>query len=45
MLQNNVKQYPLEGDIIIIPVNLSGGAWQENYSGIKIIHIPTKMVF
>ena len=24
MPQNNVKQYPFESDIIIIPVNLSG---------------------
>lgn len=45
MSRSNVKQYPFEGDIIIIPVNLSCGAWQDNYSGIKIIHIPTKMVF
>ena len=45
MPQNNVKQYPFESDIIIIPVNLSGGAWQDNYSGIKIIHIPSKMAF
>jgi len=42
MPQNNMKQYPFDEDIIIIPIDLSQGAWQENYSGIKIIHIPSK---
>lgn len=45
MRQNDVTQYPFEEDIVIIPINLSAGICQDNYSGIKIIHIPTRMAF
>ena len=42
MRQNDVTQYPFEEDLVIIPINLSAGMCRDNYSGIKIIHIPSK---